>query len=194
MINWFDSLFRSSRIKKKLEVFEKTNHIIFDKHDYSWISPTGKRCVIIDINSDYPHAFSLSNLIIDFVRRRSLTGNEQFFILIIDLDKDKCIILPPEEEEECVDPSPHIYVYSFIEHLDVEKLLGEFGNRTIHLINGYYGVCRRHFNCYTKSKFNWKQIEETMGNFTPTMYSGGSSCFDNDAILFSLLAIDLSGS
>ena len=149
-MEWFNSLFRSSRIKKKLSVFEKNNHIIFDKYEYSWISTTtGKRCVIIDINSDYPHMFSLSSSIIDFVRRRSLSGMEQFLILIVDLDKDTCINIP----DECRDPSPHIYVYSFIEHLDVEKLLGEFRNLTIRLMNGYYGVCYQHFNCYSKNKF-----------------------------------------
>jgi len=153
---WYNSLFRSGRAKKLVDLANK-NRIIFDTYDHSWISSSGKRCVLID---DDHNVTSISNKIIDFIQKKSLTDSEQFSIILIDLDNEPIIKLP---YDECRDPQPHIHVYNLLENVDAQAVLNEFSNRSIYLLDGFYGSCRRKFNCYSQSKYTLRQVN----NVTP---------------------------
>jgi len=78
--------------------------------------------------------------------------------------------------DECRDPQPHIHVYNLLENVDAQAVLNEFSNRSIYLLDGFYGSCRRRFNCYSQSKYNYKRSIPELGNFTPQGPSTPLNC------------------
>ena len=170
-MEWLYSLFglkrirsRKSRVRAKLEEFASNNDIVLDEDSHSWTSSSGTRCLLLDIDSnDIPYTFRALDEIHNFVTRTSLIGNERYLIIILDLDKEYvgCIQIP----EEHIDPCPHIYVYNYLDHMNMENLLGQLGNRVITLggRDGYYGPVRKQFRCYGKSD-SMTNNNETMTN------------------------------
>jgi hypothetical protein len=159
-MEWLYSLFgfkhpsRSSRVRDKLADFAIHNDLTFDKGNYSWTSSSGARCLILDVDStSYDRlSFSVLDEILNFVCRTSLIGNERYLIICIDVDQEygHCINIPDEH----VDPCPHVYVYNYLDNMNMEDLLGQLGNRVISLgRDGYYGPVRKVFTCYGNNSF-----------------------------------------
>jgi hypothetical protein len=73
----------------------------------------------------------------------------------MDLDKKQIDALP---SDACDDPKPSIYVYNCIEYIDVNLLAASFSNHMIRLLDGYYGICCKKFNCYTSCKYNYRKV------------------------------------
>ena len=200
MLTYFlDSCFRSRRVQNTLDKFAKINDITFDSNNAkSWTSTDGTRCLIIDTGELLFLHLEIPDKIINFVSKKAITGDEQFYILLADLDsKDSNDMNKKIKLTKCVHgTSPCIYVYSLHPRIDVQRLLETFANRNIHLVNGFYGPCRNKFDCYTKSIHEYSQIDKPLPNYNTDgsggmCVSGASSNNQSDGILFALLAIDM---
>ena len=190
MVAFLDRFSRSRRVKKELEKFAKAENIVLDKHEPTWVSSSNGICVIVDVGSLYwPRSRDLVSPITDFVRRRSLSGDERFFVLLADLDKKNDLRTAMAEMNSIVDPAPHIFVYSMCQNVDVRSLLEELANRTLSLIGGFYGPCRAKFNCYTKSKYLFSEKTESLSTYGSLMTRRNDECSNNDGLIFTLFAI-----
>ncbi len=197
-----DSMFRSRRVNNALNKFASDNNVFFDKHETSWISPLGMRCVIIDIDMDTDwHVLTyhdVASKITNFVSRRSLTSDEQFYIILADLGKshdNNLKITKITEDKITMTHNPYIYVYNLHPRIDAQRLLEEFANRTVYLMGGFYGPCRKKFNCYTKSFNMYKEKNQILPNYTPDGHDmsaqNRSRGCDGPSLLYSLLVFDM---
>jgi hypothetical protein len=164
MGSWFQSLFRSGRVAEKLKQLAIVNNIIFEAGGTSWTSDAGKHCMIIDNESNESNESVICKKILNVVQQKTITGNEQFFFILMDLDKEPVAKLPADV---CDDPKSHISVYNCLENIDAQILLERLQNNMILLLCKFYGVCSRKFNCYVKSNYNYKKAPQTLGAFTP---------------------------
>ena len=143
-------MFRSCRLKQRVQAISKALDIDFEKDDVAWhgVSQSGKRCVLLDfVTRRYHHTLTVADRVMEVVTRGVERGHEQFCILLCDLDDARCLRRMPDE---CYDNAPHISLHNFVDHLDVDSVRMEIMNRTIHMRTPslYYGLCKYRFNCY----------------------------------------------